>query len=121
MANFPRWVDNKKVDSSAMLSAYINTVRPTDWWFGQLVMWDHKMDDGGIPNAFQNPSVIKAKCNSDGCPRCMARAGGYKFRWYHDSWGAKYSNMARPGAWKPGDDESDTPDVSAPAGFALFS
>lgn len=105
MAQLPRWIDSWKVDSAAMLSAYLSVARDTAEHYGKLTMYIHNMDYHGV-RATPCRAVSEAPCTQQECTRCITKRGGYVFRWYHPSWEKKYVELRRhPDAWKPGDPE----------------
>ena len=106
MADLPRWIRTDRVDSQAMFSAYIATVKETDPWFGKLTMRIHACDGEIRPLS----SVTMISCVRMDCNRCRNRWGGYVFRWYRKSWYDKYLKMARRAdVWMLGDPENDEP------------
>eukprot|EP00438_Fugacium_kawagutii_P022093 Skav219837 [mRNA] locus=scaffold859:193541:193897:+ [translate_table: standard] len=116
MADLPRWIHNSKVDSMAMLSAYIQWVgrelrrcNPEAYPEGTRVIvgeehhtlptvmhwWD------GMPSLKVNEKI----CTDSLCERCRVGRGGYQFRWYSANWYKDYLKMKREDSWKRGDPE----------------
>ena len=106
MANLPRWIDDDRVDSQAMLSAYMGYLGDTGVenkeQLDKLPMVVHK---SMFPEPVAPSGVQVVKCTTEDCQRCAQRRGGYKFRWFSLAWYDRYLGMARPGAWTLG--ESD--------------
>jgi hypothetical protein len=102
MAMPPIWIESNKVDSRAMLSAYLYRVQPSDIHYGYLKMVSHKMIDCG-GTRLTPPAVREEECSAPECQRCREGRGGYQFRWYSPLWEEVYVRLARPGAWMPGD------------------
>ena len=99
MADWPRWIDDARVDSAAMLSAFeAFCAREPDRSreFQSLFVIVHR-STFAVPPAWTLPS---RQCNASNCRRCEAGAGGYQFRWWHQSWEQDYERLSRPGAWK---------------------
>ena len=97
MGDLPRWIDDDKVDSSAMFAAYLGwRSTPEGRESHPLAMVVHRPYPDAPPNG------IECKpCATVGCRRCALGQGGYKFHWYSPQWQAAYLRLARPGAWKP--------------------
>ena len=99
MADWPRWIDDARVDSAAMLSAFeAFCAREPDRSreFQSLFVIVHR-STFAVPPAWTLPS---RQCNASNCRRCEAGSGGYQFRWWHQSWEQDYERLSRPGAWK---------------------
>jgi hypothetical protein len=113
----PVWIDNWRVDSCAMLSAYLATPQLEEQpYYGQLFM---KVHDSDFQHLLVHPRAVRVlKCQEVACTRCINRKGGYVFRWYHSSWEDNYIRYARnhPEVWMPPGRERTEPQ---PAGFAL--
>ena len=129
----PRWVPSHRVDSQAMLSAFLHhrtrcslaALEPlTD-----LYLIDHRMGDplvtwGGntfnlVANTTPGP-VPTVPCLTPHCTRCALGHGGYKFKWDSERWARGYNALRRPNTWAPGDPEDPTgpPDIH-PSGFRM--
>ena len=118
-----RWIGDARVDSQAMLSAYL-------WFksdlfcqtpghtmlcnrdFGPLPLVVHKSLLSG--NAVAAPGTFEIPCTDTSCLRCSSLQGGYQFRWFHHAWLEKYRELARPGAW-PGPSGGDVLQLTAGA------
>ena len=117
MAHLPRWIRSERVDSAAMLSAFLawqkeNAVahdgeRP----YELLFMVEHAIRPtvhvGGLevrPQCVPAP-VPAIPCDVAGCARCLSLRGGYQFRWYSRFWGREYQRTRRTGSWAPGEAE----------------
>jgi hypothetical protein len=117
----PRWVPNRRVDSQAMLSAFLafkNTCAPGDFdYLFSFYILEHKnspvvnVQAATMKNAqtfavtkVDTPGLCSRPCIASGCARCSSKRGGYIFRWYHPAWGNQYLKIARPGAWVPRED-----------------
>ena len=114
MGDLPRWIDDEKVDSQAMLSAYMGyehmsrtelaagnqgNFRPI--WWGHLTMVVHKMN--GVQGTLLTQPLAGIKdmdCEKRACSRCTQGRGGYQFRWYSRAWAKRYNEMRRPGSWE---------------------
>ena len=110
MADWPRWIDDATVDSSAMAIAYIQWVRSE-----RLSGREPEL----LPEVRHFPQVTAAEticqssclsgvdlpwipCTTLACDRCLGERGGYKFRWYSHKWQEMYRNYKRPGSWVVG-------------------
>jgi len=119
MANLPKWIENERLDSAAMYSAYLqyfqNAPLAEQVKLGHLTFIEHRWgeplrvsftgeplpvppDTWSIPGPY-TPCVTKIKCSNMFCSRCIAGRGGYQFRWYDKRWYDKYIQIMRPGAW----------------------
>ena len=99
MADWPRWIDDARVDSAAMLSAFeAFCVREPDYsrGFQDLFVIVHRCKYQIAP-AWTLPS---RRCLALSCRRCEQGSGGYQFRWWHRSWESDYEKLCRRGAWK---------------------
>ena len=99
MADLPRWIDDARVDSAAMLAAfegYLAQYPESMAQFQSLFVITHCCPDNMSP-AWTLPT---RKCTEKECRRCQTRRGGYQFRWWHRTWEADYERLCRPGAWK---------------------
>ena len=99
MADWPRWIDDARVDSAAMLSAFeAFCVREPEYsrGFQDLFVIVHRCNYQIAP-AWTLPS---RRCQAMQCRRCEQGSGGYQFRWWHRSWESDYEKLCRPGAWK---------------------
>jgi len=96
MADLPRWIDNPKVHSGAMLSAYLGYQKQCS---DQAELADlrrlYKVDHKGIILGVdvQPEDVLTKHCKIPGCKRCETRQGGYQFRWYDKRWYAGYLSI----------------------------
>ena len=115
MGDWPRWIDDPNVDSSAMYSAFLSyecrmqsheeiragAYRPV--WSGHLKMIIHKLGTDDCLGAFRvsdGGHVKETPCRQMGCRRCEEGRGGYQFKWYSRYWAKEYNKMKRPGAWQ---------------------
>ena len=106
--SWPVWIDNPRVDSSAMCRAYQECARPEHRWFGKLTMEFHSnIHDADISTAVPR-CCLMAKCSDRSCFRCEIGQGGYKFRWSHPSWVANYELRKAAGAWSALETEEET-------------
>ena len=107
----PRWIDNEKVDSRAMLSSYLQYItqceelcedhgRPMPKF--HLKLWDVIHKELYIPDAvsLECPLVSHRPCEKSPCRRCDERVGGYQFKWYSAVWARTYNRLRRDGSWK---------------------
>ena len=128
----PRWIPSSRVDSTAMLSAFLHhrtrcslaALEPlTD-----LYLIEHRMGEPVIlgdrtfhlvANSTPGP-VHKVPCLTPGCTRCGSGHGGYKFKWYSERWSRSYDHLRRPNTWVPGDPEDPSgPQDVHPQGFRM--
>ena len=98
LPNLPRWIRTDRVDSETMLSVLLQhraqcTLEKRQQ-LAALYLQEHARQDS-IPVAGRwitpqdiPPPVPRRECHRAGCLRCATRRGGYKFRWYHERWGA---------------------------------
>ena len=123
MADLPRWVPSPRVDSQAMLSAFLyykGRCHPSEQEaLAALHGIGHAVQDtinvAGIdimPTTIRGP-VPMTPCTAAGCRRCVDRRGGYQFRWYSRHWEEAYRRTRRPGSWLPGEPEQDIDSVTA--------
>ena len=103
MADLPRWEDRNDLDSAACYAAYTEVAQrfPNVFMLPGLLhlhMIVHK-----APSWFSMPSslVDQVRCSDATCRRCRLQLGGYSFRWMHQLWTAKYSQLQRPGSYPP--------------------
>ena len=119
MANYPRWVDEERVDSAAMYSAYLQyqawTCREVmfqddtkeKWapiWWGHLRCIHHRAILPAWAAALHirtpsEPGVKRVDCTQPRCQRCAEGKGGYQFRWYSPLWAKEYNIRRREGSW----------------------
>lgn len=105
----PVWIDNPRVDSTAMLSAYLRTIGPARRPRMKLRLETHRALLKG-ESVVWPPGVLPTPCTTTGCFRCEVGQGGYTFRWYHPSWAMLYTQLRRTQwAWTPG----ETPEAAA--------
>ena len=109
MADLPRWIDHPKVDSMAMLGAFLGWVAtaPAEKQreVEQLYTIDHSTDcileQMGTqvlkPKLPTGVDLQSRQCNTENCRRCKTKTGGYQFRWYDARWVATYNRMKREG------------------------
>ena len=105
MAHYPRWVGSN-VDSSAMLSAYLDwTHRATEQELQATVphLWlvEHRAPGLAqpLPLRVGGITIPSRPCTTPACNRCTQLWGGYQFRWIDARWLDKYETMRRPGSW----------------------
>ncbi len=105
MAHFPRWVQSERVDSAAMLSAFLEYRRRQPEIMGQ-----HPLDQLWIVNHYhpgmsnedngEGPVWLSKRCTSAlPCKRCTLGHGGYMFRWFDARWEHTYRRLMCHGAW----------------------
>ena len=107
MAHLPRWIDDSRVDSQAMLLAvlWFQNQHPDQYKFerlDELFMIDHKSYVIDLKNGRSYKRPWRA-CMEHGCERCAKGEGGYQFRWYDARWYGRYVELARKGSWKLAD------------------
>ena len=103
MAHYPRW-GGSNVDSSAMLSAYLDwTHRATEQELQATVphLWlvEHRAPGRAQPIRVRGITIPSRLCATLACNRCTQLWGGYKFRWIDARWLDEYETMRRPGSW----------------------
>ena len=102
----PRWIKTYRVDSQAMLSAYLH-------WLGHHHGDRDIYNIGDLPIVMHQPAEAPAPqgtviviCNHTDCPRCRLRWGGYVSRWFSPYWSDAYMKTRRlEGCWKSGEEE----------------
>jgi len=108
--HWPVWIDNPRVDSTAMSRAYEACARPEHRWYGRLRMELHehnrRHDDASC--TAQPSCYLKAKCKDPSCFRCEIKQGGFKFRFMHAMWVSDYERRKAAGAWSPCETEEET-------------
>ena len=109
MADWPRWIENNTVDSSAMCIGYMEWVRiERSQGREPVLLPEIRHAPYGILMDFvvDNTSGVDLPwrlCMTEGCERCTTRRGGYKFRWYSHLWQDTYMKFKRPDSWQPED------------------
>ena len=98
MASFPRWIDDRTVDSAVMYGGflgYYNKCVDAEELASlkELFMVLHGHYD------FHPFNWRWKACETPHCQRCAMGSGGYKFRWYDARWYEYYAKNARAGAW----------------------
>jgi hypothetical protein len=103
MADWPRWIDDETVDSSAMCIGYIQWVR-SERLNGRetelLPEVKHLPHQAFVDNC-SGVNLPWIPCGTVSCDRCTREAGGYKFRWYSHQWQERYMQLKRSGSWVP--------------------
>ena len=117
MGDLPRWINNPKVDSTAMFFAWQDYARSLEKAGNNeevkklchLVQYDHVVRPT-LLNIMATridpppcPEILV--CQTVGCRRCADGRGGYKFRWYDKRWYKGYLAKRREGSWRLGDSE----------------
>ena len=105
---WPIWIDNPRVDSSAMCRAYQECARPEHRWFGKLTMEFHRNKHDADISTTVPRCCLMAKCSDLSCFRCEIKQGGYKFRWSHPLWAANYERWKADGAWSALETKEET-------------
>ena len=106
--NGPKWINNPRIDSMAMLRAYQKSARREHYpWYGELELDLHRHNSFGAYAApFDSSGCTTKKCEEPSCFRCEIGKGGFQFRWFHESWKEAYKLEPKgPGAWCPDDTE----------------
>ena len=106
--HWPVWIDNPRVDSSAMSRAYQECARPEHPWYGQLKMEFHAHKHDADTCTTVPRCCLMARCSDLSCFRCEIKQGGYKFRWMHPSWLWNYERRKADGAWSALETEEET-------------
>ena len=106
----PRWIDHPRVDSQAMLSAFLKyrgrCTGGTREQLEHLYMIVHTQESTFVMgNQVIRPQEIsplpRRSCKAEECERCRKKHGGYQFKWYHRRWKEVYISLSRPKAWTP--------------------
>ena len=106
----PRWIQTYKVDSSAMLSAYLAWRARMGDTFPSYNIEDLPLMQRYPGGAAPVSGTYAVACSLPGCPRCQQNLGGYVFRWYSPYWHADYVRMRRAtDAWLPSEPEQGPP------------
>ena len=115
-AELPRWIHHPRVDSQAMLSAFLayrgRCTGEAHAQLDHLYMIVHRHEPtvvvGGQvirPQEIHPPGLPTQPCTAQGCARCLEGRGGYQFKWYHPRWRAAYVRLRRKvppeDAWHP--------------------
>ena len=118
MAHYPRWIRSERVDSPAMLSAFLawrkeDTKDPDGTQpHGDLFMVEHAIRStflvgGRVVQPQHVPAPVPTvPCVAGGCTRCLTLRGGYQFKWHSHLWGHEYQRKCRAGSWVPGEPEA---------------
>ena len=111
MAHWPRWIDSDRVDSQAMLGAYLGYLHyceqagyPDPWFKGLL--WDilhRSAPPSGMfrdaqpvyPPTYCHPQAVQGR----GLSSLRVWTGVYQFKWYSAAWASEYNRMRREGSW----------------------
>ena len=103
MADLPKWLDRRDVDSAACYSAFEELALRFPNAFMLLGLLHLHMIVHKSPDWFETPDsmVDQIRCPDAECSRCRLRLGGYSFRWFHHLWTAKYCQLQRPGSYPP--------------------
>ena len=108
MADWPRWIEDERVDSAAMLLAYYDYQTDCEsrgvipWWTGFLTCVEHrdlKIGQKVVPGPDDVTYTVSVKCNARNCLRCSTRYGGFQFRWYCTAWAQKYNENRHADSW----------------------
>ena len=108
---FPRWIDHPRVDSQAMLSAFLDyRGRCTGEARAQLdhlymIVHSHEstfLVGGQVIRPQEMRPLPTRPCAAQGCERCRTGRGGYQFKWYHPRWRSVYVRLRRDDTWTPG-------------------
>ena len=106
----PRWIDHPRVDSQAMLSAFLDyrgrCKEEARAQLDHLYMIVHTQEStfvtGNKVIRPQNMSPLPTRpCETQECERCRTNRGGYQFKWYHQRWKDIYIRLSRNEAWTP--------------------
>ena len=104
----PRWIDHPRVDSQAMLSAFLDyrgrLTGETREQLAHLYMIVHTQKSTFVTgNKVIRPQEMSPlptrPCEAQECERCRTKRGGYQFKWYHERWKDDYIRLTRDGAW----------------------
>ena len=113
--DLPRWIKSARLDSAAMLSAFLRykglCSEAEAGAVAELYSVEHAIRETITlgtqqvkPQQVPSP-VPSVACTVPGCIRCSKLQGGYQFRWYSQLWGSVYTEHRRPGSWAPGEPE----------------
>ena len=109
----PRWIMAPHVDSAAMYSAAIHFKSVNDKLWNDLELegqLSYIIHEPGEPANLHVNLVKQMQCPGGmRCRRCRTHEGGYIFRWLSPLWAKKYKELARSGAWLPGEPEWTIP------------
>ena len=106
----PRWIDHPRVDSQAMLSAFLDYRNRLSGesrkQLEHIYMIVHTQESTFVTgNKVIQPQEISPlptrPCKERECERCRTRRGGYQFKWFHARWENVYIRLSREGAWTP--------------------
>ena len=100
-SDWPRFINNPRVDAAAMYDAYVKAADPSQPWFGKLPLEKHASPKGQEPVAPVPACFKEVQCVEPGCYRCEVKRGGYSFRWFHPLWEKEYMATKQPLAWHP--------------------
>ena len=109
----PRWIEHPRVDSQAMLSAFLDyrgrCTGEARVQLDHLYMIVHRHEPtvvvGGRvfrPQEIHPPGLTTQPCTAQLCERCHRGRGGYQFKWYHPRWLAAYVRLRRDDTWPAG-------------------
>lgn len=102
MADLPRWIDDWKVDSGAMLLAYWNTPDiEKEEYYGELTLFIHASPWRDLLPRMRGVHVMH--CKQSACRMCSEQRGGFMFRWCHIKWSERYRTAPKkhPNCWLP--------------------
>ena len=112
----PRWIDHPRVDSQAMLSAFLDycgrCTEEAREQLDHLFMIVHTQESTFVTgNKVIRPQKMSPlptrPCEAQECERCRTNRGGYQFKWYHPRWKDVYIRLSRNKAWTPDELEND--------------
>ena len=112
MANLPRWINDIRVDSQAMLGAFLQWVHEAPPEAQREVRHLYTIDHAMMPvelTPWPQASEIRPQlgsgwslkslpCKAENCRRRMSLQGGYQFTWHDERRVELYSRMKREGA-----------------------
>ena len=98
----PRWVDDDRVDSQAMLSAYMGWAsQASDAEIRDTVPHLYTVDHVPLVApavTIRGIAMPSRLCSAPSCARCLAQRGGYQFRWFDRRWMHTYEEVRRDGS-----------------------
>ena len=105
----PIWINDRNVDSEAMLNAFLEYKADCDGeakrqlealWCIEHYRMPFIVDGVEIAVTKVRPdNMPHIPCRDQECKRCKLGQGGYQFRWFHSRWAHAYDRGRRPGSY----------------------
>ena len=104
----PRWINDRDVDSEAMLNAFLEYKAGRDgeakrqleayWCIEHYKAPIRLFGEEVEPTKVRPENMPHRLCADPWCKRCLNGQGGFQFRWIHFRWAAAYDRRRRRGS-----------------------